>query len=53
MPFTVLRKDPNDEVIEVAATESRDAAEKLIHSLKRLWPADYSIKEAKPPEENK
>ena len=28
MPFTVLRKDQNEEVVEVATTDSREAAEK-------------------------
>jgi hypothetical protein len=50
MPFTVLRTDRNGEVIEVAATDSLEAAEKLIQSLKRLWPAEYSVQESKPPE---
>jgi len=52
MPFTVLRKDWHDELVQVATTDDREAAEKLVQSLKRLWPAEYLVQESKPTEES-
>jgi hypothetical protein len=52
MPFTVLRKDRHDELVQVATTDDREAAEKLARSMKQLWPAEYVVQESKPTEES-
>jgi hypothetical protein len=45
--FTILKRDENGELTEVAQTETREAAEKVITRMKRLFPADqYELKEA-------
>ena len=46
--FTIFRWTESGELTEVATTDDRTQAERLMNSLNKLWPAEYEIKEAKP-----
>lgn len=48
--YTIYRRTENDELTEVAAVEDRAQAERLMYSLKNLWPADYEVRESEPAE---
>lgn len=43
--FTIYRRAENDELTEVATAEDRVQADKLMERLKKLWSADYEVRE--------
>jgi hypothetical protein len=45
--FNILRKLDNGEELQVAWRHNRPLAERLVHELMELWPAQYEIREAR------
>ncbi len=44
--FTIVKRDDNGELTEVAQADSRETAEKLMARMKKLFPADqYELQE--------
>ena len=43
--FTILRRNPNDSLTEVAVAKNQEQAAKLVRAMKKLWPGSaYEIR---------
>jgi hypothetical protein len=49
--YIILRKTDGG-VVEVASVDNAEAAEKLARSFKKLWPAEYVIKQSESVDQN-
>ena len=46
--YTIFRRVENGELFEVANSEEHASAERLMRSFKKLFPAEYVIRESEP-----
>jgi hypothetical protein len=44
--YTIFRRVENGDLFEVASSEDQAAAERLMRSFKKLFPAEYVIRES-------
>ena len=52
MPMYMISRRSEDGEIEVASADNAESAERLVQGFKKLWPAEYSIKQSESVDQN-